>query len=42
MHLTLEEILRDREKMMKLFWIGLISSFVFIAIGVVIIIMALI
>jgi len=39
---TLEEIVRDRSKMMRLFWIGLISSLVFIAIGVVVIIMAII
>jgi flagellar basal body-associated protein FliL len=40
--LTLEEIVRDRSKMTKLLWIGLISSFVFIAIGIVVIIMAVI
>jgi hypothetical protein len=40
--LTLEELLRDRKMMARLFWIGLISSFVFIAIGVVIIILAIV
>jgi len=40
--LTIEDILSDREKMMRLFWIGLISSLVFIGIGVVYIVMAII
>jgi hypothetical protein len=40
--LTIEDILTDRQKMMKLFWIGLISSLVFIVIGAVYIIMALV
>jgi hypothetical protein len=39
--LTLDELLRDRSKILKLFWIGLISSLVFIGIGMVLIIMAL-
>jgi len=37
--LTLEGLLRDRQKMMRLFWIGFISSIAFIAIGLVIIIL---
>lgn len=37
--MTLEELLQDRQKMMKLFWIGFVSSLVFIAIGLVIIIL---
>jgi len=40
--LTLEALLKDRSKMTKLFWLGFISSLVFIAIGVVIIILAVI
>jgi len=40
--LTIEDILSDREKMMRLFWIGLISSLVFIGIGVVYIVMAIV
>ncbi len=40
--MTLEELLRDRTKMMKLFWIGFIASLVFIAIGAVYIILALV
>jgi hypothetical protein len=40
--LTIEDLLRDRTKMLKLFWIGLISSLVFIGIGVFFIIMALV
>jgi hypothetical protein len=40
--LTLEEMLQDRQKMMKLFWIGFISSLVFIAIGLVIIILEIV
>jgi hypothetical protein len=39
--LTLEELLKDRAKMMKLIWIGFISSLVFIAIGVVLILLEL-
>lgn len=37
--MSLESLLRDREKMMKLFFIGFIASLVFIAIGFAIIIM---
>lgn len=36
--MTLEDLLRDRNKMMKLYLIGFISSLVFIGIGLVIII----
>jgi hypothetical protein len=39
--LTLEDLLRDRTKMLKLYWIGLISSLVFIGIGIYFIIMEL-
>jgi hypothetical protein len=39
--LTLEDLLRDRTKMLKLFWLGFIMSLVFIGIGVVYILMAL-
>ncbi len=42
MTLTLEEIMRDRSKMMKLFWLGFISSLVFIAVGAVVIILTII
>jgi hypothetical protein len=38
--LVLEELLRDRSKMIKLYWLGFISSLVFIAIGAIYIIMA--
>jgi hypothetical protein len=38
--LTLGDILTDRQKLMKLYWLGIISSLVFIGIGVVYIIMA--
>lgn len=34
--MPLEALLRDRVKMMKLFWLGLIASLVFIIIGVII------
>ncbi len=40
--MTLEEMLQDRQKMTKLFWIGFISSLVFIAIGLVIIILEIV
>ena len=39
--MTLEDILSDRQKMMKLFWIGMIASLVFIGIGVVYILVAI-
>ena len=39
--MVLEELLRDRSKMIKLYWLGFISSLVFIAIGAIYIIMAL-
>jgi len=32
---SIEELLQDRSKLIKLFWMGLIASIVFIAIGVV-------
>jgi len=35
--LALKELLHDRQKMIKLIWIGFISSLAFIAIGIVII-----
>jgi hypothetical protein len=38
---TLEELLADRSKMMKLFLIGFISSLVFMGLGAVIILMQL-
>jgi len=37
--LTIEELLRDRQKMMKLIWLGFMSSLVFIGIGLVLILM---
>lgn len=40
--MTLEDLLRDRNKMMKLYLIGFISSLVFIGIGLVIIIMEIV
>lgn len=40
--MVLEELLRDRSKMIKLYWLGFISSLVFIAIGAVYIVLALI
>jgi hypothetical protein len=33
----LEELLHDRQKMIKLIWIGFVSSLVFIGIGLVLI-----
>jgi len=33
--MSIEELLQDRSKLIKLFWMGLIASIVFIAIGVV-------
>lgn len=39
--MSLEELIRDRSKMMKLYWLGFISSLVFIAIGAIYIILAL-
>ncbi len=39
--MALEELLRDRSKMIKLYWLGFISSLVFIAIGAIYIILAL-
>ncbi len=35
--MSLKELLQDRQVMMKLIWVGFISSLVFIAIGIVII-----
>ena len=40
--MTLEALLRDRNKMMKLFWIGFVSSLVFMGIGLVIIILEIV
>ena len=37
--MTLEKLLHDRQKMMKLIWLGFISSLVFIGIGLVLIMM---
>lgn len=37
--MTIEELLRDRQKMMKLIWLGFMSSLVFIGIGLVLILM---
>ncbi len=37
--MSLEDLLRNRELMMKLFWVGFMASLVFIGLGVVIIIL---
>jgi len=37
--LTIEELLRDKHKMMKLFWLGLLSSIAFIVLGTIMIMM---
>lgn len=37
--MTIEELLHDRQKMMKLIWLGFMSSLVFIGIGLVLILM---
>ena len=37
--MKLEELLNDRAKLIKIFWLGFITSIVFIGIGVVLILM---
>jgi hypothetical protein len=39
---VLEELLRDREKMLKLFWVGLWASIAFLMLGYFLILMDLV